>query len=321
MYNPEVKSAFINSYTDSIVRRDIIIALFNQTQPYEESAGTDLCAMSVDMLQPIITEIMTVASDSSRVKRTTLREYFKWCRDKNIPGACDSFSQIDSSNTNAIKTRMVGNPLQLQRYLNEAYMPESDHGIDNIFRCVFWLSYGGIRREDITLITTDEVNIDQMLIEHDGISYPIYREGIGALRNCKELSGFVYRGIENGRKSRYLDRLPGNKLVRSVKGNQNPSFVPHVFVMAAAAVKKKGNIDIRLNYYSTWLSGFFYRLYEQEILTGSVDFQGAARELLATKKYNYSGEKKRSEGFTERVRFSARQYRTDYEKWKDVFIK
>ena len=322
MYNPEVKTAFMNDYTSSEGFRRLVLYLFRQTQPFEEAADADLCTMNAESLKPVISAVMTASSDGSRVKRSVLRDYFKWCRDHGIPNAGDGISRVDFDNSFAVKRKMVGSPLQLQRYLNEAYGPETDSGIDCIYRCVFWLAYAGLPKENIPDITAADVRIDLMLIEFNGRAYPIYKEGLSVIRKCAELSSLWYKGPSKGGEGKWVGRLPGNKLIRSIKGDQGMWFVLRIFNAASASVRENSNLDLRLNYFGVWLSGFCYRMYEQEILTGSVDFVSAAREMLAEKNYTFTGEKGNSvAGYKDRVRNLARQYQKNYESWKDVFVK
>jgi len=322
MYNPEVKTAFMKDYTASEGFRRLILYLFRQTEPFEEEAGVDLCTMDADMLEPVVSTVMTASNDGSRIKRSVLRDYFKWCRDHGVPNAGDGISHVAFDNSAAVKRKMVGSPLQLQRYLNEAYGPETDSGIDCIYRCVFWLAYAGIPKENIPSITADDVRIDLMLIEHNGRAYPIYKEGISAIRKCTDLSSVWYKGPSKGGDGKWVSRLPGNKLIRSIKGDQGTWFVLRIFNMASANVRANNNLDIRLNYFSVWLSGFCYRMYEQETLSGSVDFVSAAKEMLAEKNYTFTGEKGNNNiGYKDRVRNIARQYQKNYESWKDVFVK
>ena len=75
MYNQEQKKKFISSLTKSASTAQNAETLFAATEPYEELAEKDICAFSVDELQPVADEVFALRSNGKWLSRFILQEW------------------------------------------------------------------------------------------------------------------------------------------------------------------------------------------------------------------------------------------------------
>ena len=160
MYNEALKSEFIQETTDNISVARSYSKLFAATEPYEERWGADLCTRDANDSQIMVNEILGLRQSSIRVRMIWLKTYVKWCVDRGIPGACDGMLQIKDVGVDRVKERMVSSPFHLQVYLDSVFCPESEETTDNIYRCFYWLAYGGMKEEDILNVKVSDVDFD-----------------------------------------------------------------------------------------------------------------------------------------------------------------
>ena len=190
MYNEEQKVRFIREYTGSLNTANVATTLFNALEEHEKSWGADLCTRSSEELQPVVDEVTGLRTRSKWMSLTILKEYVKWCIAMQVPGACDGMLQIQTVGLDKIKHQMVSGPLHLQKYLDDIFDPESEETIDNIYRCYFWMAYGGIDEEDTVLIKNEQVDFSQMSIYYKTTNIPILREALPAFSNAVSLNSF-----------------------------------------------------------------------------------------------------------------------------------
>ena len=317
MFNPELKIRFISQYTYAIEMRKVCERLFDLTAPEEEKYQADLCTFKGEKLQPIVNSLMTVSQNGSRVRLTALRDYFKWCKANNVENAIGDLQDVIISNNSRITYSMVSGPLQLQKFLNRVYAPESSDTLDNCRRCVFWMAFGGLSVEDMCNVSTKDVILEDMVISYQGKEYPIYREGMAALKKCKRLTQFI---VEKSHMTARVNRAPGNALIRGIRGDVNANKIRCWVSSASRKARELGDEHTRITHYSVWLSGLFYRMYEFEQYGGEVNFLNAAIEKMAGKEYRYpDGNKSVEAKNNSRKNFYAREYLNDYYNWKDAF--
>ena len=192
MFNDEQKTRFIRSYTSSINTANVATNVFNSFEKHEQEWGADLCTRSADELQPVIDDILGLRSKSRWMTLSILKEYAKWCLMMRVPDACDGMLHIEVSGIDKVRKQLVASPLHLQMYLDQVFDKESQETIDNIYRCYYWMAYGGISEEDTLFINRSDVDLELMLIRYNNTSVPIYREALPAFRNAMQLSSFVY---------------------------------------------------------------------------------------------------------------------------------
>ena len=198
--------------------------------------------------------------------------------------------------------------------MDSIFDPESEETIDNIYRCYFWMAYGGIDEEDTIAIRKSDVNFQRMYIQYKSTSIPIYREAVPAFRNAVMLDSFVYKH-PNYSKDIRRNRVQGDTIMRGIKA------ATKTFTMRATLSKRnikaieEGKTDLQLSFYRVRMSGLFYRVYEMERAGISPNFSEAALRVMDGKTYSLKGREK-LEHKQNRIE---KDYMEDYERWKLAF--
>lgn len=314
MYNEEQKKRFIRDYTGSLSTANVAATIFNETEKYEESWGTDLCTKGVEELQSVVNEITGLRNKSQWMSLTILKEYVKWCLAMKVPGACDGMLHIEAVGLDKIKKQMVASPLHLQRYLDDVFDKEFEETIDNLYRCYFWMAYGGIDEEDTILVKTEDVDLSQMLIRYKTTSVPIYREAIPAFKNAVTLTNFLYKH-PNYTKPIRRDRVPGDTIMRGLKATTKTFTMRTTISKRNISAIEDGLTELQLSFYRVRMSGLFYRTYEMERAGIPVTFSEAALRVMDGKTYALSGREK----IIHKQNRIERDYFDDYQRWKLAF--
>lgn len=314
MYNEEQKTRFIRAYTNSINTANVAATVFNNLEEHEHKWGADMCTRRADELQPVIDDILGLRSKSRWMTLSILKEYVKWCLAMRVPDVCDGMLYIEIPGIDKVRRQMVASPLHLQRYLDQVFDSESEETIDNIYRCYYWMAYGGIREEDTLSISMSDVDMEQMLIHYHNTSVPIYREAIPAFKNALQLNSFVYLH-PNYAKSIRRDRVSGNELMRGVRATTKTMTIRSTFSSRSSDAIKAGKTEQQLSFHRISLSGLFYRIYERERAGVPVDFSDAAVRFMEGKKYFFGGREK----LVHRQNKIERDYMEDYQRWKLAF--
>lgn len=315
MYNEELKRKFIDYVSSSINTRESCVEVFKIFAPYEEEWGSDLCTRTAEELKPIVSSMVGVRSNGHRLRMSILRSYGKWCIDNNVDGATYGAITVNPDVLDKMRMQTVISPVHLQKFLDSIYSKESENTVDNIYRCFYWLAYGGCPEEYIPKITTDDVDFYNMVVKYNGKEYPIYREGIKAFKVCVDMYYFVHIHPNYVEDIKRL-RCDGNILIRGIKS------VPSEASIRAEISRRNRNAladkktDLKLSYYRVWLSGVFYRTYQLELIGVEPDFMDLAAEFMNGKTYNLSSGRNT---IAAKQRQIARDYLRDYDNWKMTF--
>lgn len=317
MYNAGIKSLFIRDYTNSRYTKELCESIFNATEPYEKEWGADICTRKLEEIQPVIEQITGLRERSKLNRIIILKDYARWCiNSRMVSGANEEMFKVTSSGVEKMRKQMVSNPAQLQQYLNRLYDPEEKQTTENIYRCFFWLAFGGVAEEDIVRIKCDAVDFANMVVHYNGTEIPIYREAIPAFRNCAELTQFFYEH-PNYTKPIWRDRVPGDTLVRGIRSPATTlSLRVEISRRAREVTGRLSSNSLRLSYFRVWLSGIFFRTYELESIGIKPNFRTVAIEHMSTKTYNFNDDKVALEAKTRQLE---RDYQRDYQRWKFAF--
>ena len=245
---------------------------------------------------------------------TILKEYVKWCITMKVPGACDGMLQIKTVGLDKVKHQMVSSPLHLQKFLDDVFDPESEETLDNIYRCYFWMAYGGIAEKDTILIQNEQVDFGQMVIYYKTTNIPIYREALPALRNAVSLNSFLYKHPNYSKPVR-RDRVPGNTLMRGIRATTKTFTMRTTLSKRNIKAIEDGLTDLQLSFYRVRMSGLFYRVYEMERAGIPTSFSEAALRVMDGKTYTLHGREK----LEHRQNKIERSYLEDYQRWKLAF--
>lgn len=330
MFNENLKQEFIDQYTDKPSRKRYCEVLFNATEPFENVWGADICTKDGKNLQRVVNNVLGIRYNAKSGRLNVLREYFKWCMENGVPGACNGIADIETDGTEKMRSRTVSSPLHLQMYLDGVFQKEQQQTRDNLVRAYCWLAYMGLPEEDIINLKNDEVDLKNMIVTHDGREYRIYAEAVACLRNCKELPSFYYRHPLYPDKAYPRDRVPGDLLLRGTGGEVSAAVLRNDMSRASkkkaetagdsAATKEEKLFDrsqtLRLSYHRLWISGLFYRTFLMEGAGIEPDFAEASAERLEAKQYGFSGKSYNKRTLYNKFR---QEYLEDYKMWKQTF--
>lgn len=314
MYNNELKTRFIRDYTQSIHTAKVAATVFTAIEPFEEAWQADLCTKTAEELQPVIDKVVALRFRSQWMSLTILKEYVRWCMTMRVPGACDGMLHITAAGLDKVKRQMVSSPFHLQQYLDAVFSKEEAEMLDNLYRCYYWMAYGGIHDDDVLSVKISDVDFTKMCIRYRDTSVPIYREALPAFHNAVELTNFLYRH-PNYTKPIRRDRIPGDTLIRGYRPITKINYLRSNMSHLSAAAIEQGKTEMQLSFYRVWMSGLFYRMYERERTGLTVDFTGVATELMKDKPYVI----KRRTKIEHRQNQRARDYMEDYQRWKLAF--
>lgn len=315
MFNYDLKSEFVQCYTDSIPTAKLCYDVFTAIEKYEISQNADICTMTKEELRHIIDDVAGIRARSRWSRISILREYAKWCIKNKVPGACDGILHTEALGLRKIKQQMVSSPLHLQRYLDSICEPESENTVDNIYRCFYWLAYGGVDEKDILDIKCSDIDLINMSVHYKNTEIPIYRESLPAFKNCMYLTQFAYHH-PNYSNTICRDRAGGDTLVRGIRNVPSVTAMRVELSRRAKAKVDEGKTDLRLSYFRVRMSGLFYRMYERERAGIPVDFSGTAAQFMEGKTYKLESGRNTPESKKHQL---ARDYLEDYERWKLAF--
>lgn len=314
MYNKELKTQFVKSYTTSVNTAKVCELIFNLFEPHERMWDADLCTRGTEDLQPVVDTIVGLRARSRFSRLIILKDYVKWCMSvASVPNACDGMLKITTVGLDKMRQQTIASPLHLQKYLNAIYAPESDKSTDNIYRCYYWLAYGGVAEGDILQIKCSDVDLGNMVVHYKETEIPIYREAIAAFKNCVELTQFVYNH-PNYTKTVWKERVAGDTLVRGVRSKLSLNSL-RVEISRRAKLHEK-ETGLRLSYFRAWISGVFYRAYERELIGETPDFSAVALTRMEGKTYKFESGRNTLESKKRKV---AKDYKEDYQRWKLAF--
>ena len=300
MYNEVLKTKFVREITDSISTATAYKRLFDFLEVYETAAGKDLCQMELNEAQNIANKLTGNPAASKWAKISMIKTYCKWCVKSGIPNSRDVFSDIKSIGIGNIKNETVTSPAHLEKFLNEVFEKTENHTADNSLRCYCHLAYAGMRDVDIINVTKENVNFKKMTIEYNGAEYPIYREAVPVLNSCIDMSAYNYFH-PNYNSTVVKERVDLPYIVRGTRGEPSVVYFRTALTRANKKALEKERTALNLSYYTIWLSGLFYKMYE-------LDELGVEINILEFFKKNYPAGNK-----SERI---IRQYKEDYERWK-----
>ncbi len=320
LYNENQKMNFINEVTSMDNSARTIMTVFYSSAAYENEKGTDICTWSQEELSPLLDDICGVSNASRYAKISVLRQYAKWAIRNNIPGAKNGVGKTVDKGTRRVLETSIRNPEHLQYCLDLFFAPESEKTTDDIYRCFFWLAYGGMQDSVIHTVTAKDVDFKNMLVRKDDDVSVLYRQGLPAVRNCVKLQKMKYRnrGYVNAG-SVYLDRVDDPSILRGIKGK--PSLLnmrTQISRKVRVAQEKYGPIPESecMTFFHVWQSGYCYRIFETELAGKEPDFMAIARASYRGRRALISG---RTDAKT-LLRQIASDYENDYARWKAAIL-
>lgn len=313
MYNEHLKMKFIDEYTDSVSTSKVCKTIFNALETYEDGWGADLCTRSTEELQPVVDNIVGFRTRSKWMRLIILKDYVKWCIGTDVPNACDGMLGVTSIGLDKLRRQTVANPLHLQEYLDVIFnTKESEQTTENIYRCFYWLAYGGVFEKDILSIKCSDVDLQNMIVHYKDTVIPIYREAIPTFKNCVELTQFAFKHPGYS-KIIWKDRAPGDTLVRGIRSVPSLESIRVELSRRSYKKRKDKETDLKLSYYRIWISGIFYRAYEREIFGEEPNFDWVVSQQMEGKNYKLDSGRNTPDA---KKRQLIRDFKEDYLRWK-----
>lgn len=307
MYNSEIKERFVRSYTDKISVRTFCRRFFDVAQKFEEQWNADLCTRTPEEIQPLVNDASGLTTQSRDHTLSLIRTYVRWCiGQNNIPNVCEALLNINGGTSSKFKSHTVTSPVHLQKYLNDVFSPEEDKTVDIVFRTYLWMAYAGITQKDVLNIRTKNIDLSEMVVRYNDKLYPIYREGMKAIRLCVELDHFQTLRSNTG-KFVIINRADGDLIMRGKTTFSNKTLQERISRKQKEA-NDNGATDLNLSFFKVWISGLFYRVYMDELAGIQPDFSQFMMDIDSAKK---------TKGKPTEIRRRAKLYYEDYLSWKD----
>lgn len=318
MYNEDQKLDFIRyKYRLDSSSARLAVATFETCAPFEKEWGADICTKSAKDIEPVANKLVGMRSKSKWPRYNILKSYVQWCKAIGVPDVCDGIFYVKFDELSKLRTQMVRNPAHLQGYLNEIFEPENENTVDNTYRCYYWMAYGGIDEEDILRITVSDIDFSEKIIKYRDTAVEIYRQAWPAFDKAIHLTEFQWRArVGKDGNSLIRKRADGDVIVRGIAGIPNQNVMRATLSRRAKQCSEAGLTDMRLSYARVWMSGLFYRMYQEELSTGIVDFSDVARQFMNGKTYNLEKDRGTLEDKRRKVQ---KNYTDDYQRWKAAF--
>ena len=319
MYNESQKIRFVEDTSYNPDVRVGCVNVFNSIEKYEAQAGKDIAVMTVDELIDLLNKSGYMRRRSEERVLGILREYCRWCAEKKIEGAENAMENIPDVSLETIRvdrvaSRTVSSPLQLQVFLDAVFDKESEETMDNVYRALFWLVFGGFTAEDAIEVRTGEVRLGDLAILHGSEPGILYRESLQCIKNCAELTQF--KAVRFGYQTR-VDRIPGDYLLRGLRTNPDIAVMRNAVSKATQTAFREGRVKKRLRFETVRLSGIFYRMYELERAGIEPDYIDIARRFLPPQSsVTIEDPRKARERERHDLLRAKRDMVNDYETWK-----
>lgn len=314
MQNESRKRAFLEGTCNSELTRNQYWSMFRRLALFEDSWKHDICESSEEEINAVLNRFSMTHHRSNYSLVSLLQRYIKWC-DKQGYNTTYGLFQIKFDELAGIRTTMVSNPAQLEVFLNNAYINvENMLTADATFRCYHWLAYAGIPHIDAFAIRSGEIDLDDMSIRHNGIVYPIYREGLKVFRQCatsKKIRSYRIAFEE------ISDRPDSDLLLRTFNDCVDQRSLSSIISKKNRDALNAGLTSLKPTYQSLVMSGAFYNAMTREQAGIDIDFEELAKFVIAGTQYH--GKKNKLEFFDKYKKHYVYECKLDYERWKLAF--
>lgn len=305
LYDPERKAWFIYEYGATDEKQYGLYRFFVRVSEHEKKLGKDVCCMSESEIAEALSQSLYTRASTKESQVSTLRAYFRWCEQHHFQISNANLKSLASVSVDAIRQRYIARPSALQEYLDKLLPDTERTQSDRLYRGYLWLAFSGVPQELSDRITSDDVDMENMRIVHDGKRYPIYPEAAQVLRFLSESETILF---DNGNYKKDRKRVDGRLLLRGIRGDADYKALGHELSRRTLAKYKDGTIDMRLTYNGTRMSGRFYRERVLEIMTGQVNVIRLAQEDIELLGKEYTTETEYNKDVKKRALLLKREY-------------
>lgn len=255
-----------------------------------------------------------------------LREYVKWCG-RNGYAVSNGIFEVRINSIEKIQNQMVSSPYHLSLKMKECFADTKEETIDITYRVFLWLAFAGLEDEEAIKVTSDCIDFKNLRINFNGHSYEMYKEGLADFEKACTLTTFLY---QHPKYTIRRNRAEGNIITRgfcSPKMDLNTirPIINKRFAMGDVAEKSVEGVKPRqkshISYKKIWLSGVFYRAYEQERAGMPVDFSDLVARSIELKEQGKKYTVTKTRTLNTIANTFEKEYLTDYAKWKCAFAK
>lgn len=269
MFNEQQKVRYIDSLK-SAIDKQIAVSLMSTLEKYEDRFEKDVCLWGKQ-------EISTVIEEEARYRSTTtqasvirlIKRYMRWCENNGVSTNIGDVMFFKTS-SNHIGDITFASPDELQQYLDAVFKPVFMRSSDNICRAAMWMAFIGLSGNDAVKVLRSDYNTETQCIEYNGTEFPVYKEAAEALLFCKNSTTIIIYRTLNGTKTqseRNRSETPYLLFGECKSGRIGPAKF-HTIVNGISArlseASENGCISTPITYNKVYLSGLFYRVYEQE---------------------------------------------------------
>lgn len=250
-YNEEKKLVFLESLEKNRERSERLLQIVARS---EKKYGKDLSQFTEQEIEHLLANELGYKSQTVRPDVSIIRKYLKWCEANGETLCANSSAKFTIDTSARLREVMFSSPKHLQRVMDLAFHPIEDETFDCVYRCYLWLLYMTMPEADVPNVLTAEVDLDEMIVEHDGNSYEIYREAMPVFRKLVTLNELRHSPRYDAavrRESPYLLRTPRAEH-------------PGALSLRNTAFLKMNSSGVKSSYKKIRWSGIFYQLYEAE---------------------------------------------------------
>ena len=280
------------------------------------SAGEEMLQKDVAFMGPQELQIaVSMAADQCGINPENIRKlkiwyrrYIQFCVQNSIPGVTDHSKSIDFFKWADMASHAYKDPQDLSRALDGAFPPAREETVHNLYRCAFWLLYMGLRTDDITKVRKQDVDFVNMRVSFEDSYYRIYEESVEAFRvarDCPEFTLYHKISIPKGSYTTRVKRIESPMLFVGARCELNKRVLMGAVNDALADAYNRGLIDKQVPTWDTWRSGWFYRLYRDELKQFQPDFRAMIMAQGRAMSHVYKD--------------TVRAYANTYKAWKEAF--
>ena len=248
---------------------------------YEIKWGSDFTLQTLSELQPAFNEVVSSTWYGANSTLQRLKKYAFWRKANGLPCGNDVFALcVDRSVV--IRESMVASPEALAVLLNAVFDPPSMATTDIIYRVFLWMGYFGIDDRSAIRVEASDVDLKEGRIRMTSGEHIICPDAIDDFISACCLTTFA-------RGHKQVARAEGNTIMRGFRridpdtmlvNTVRPTLARRLGAAAKANRVRSNPIPVGfdITFNRVFMSGLFYRLYEQERLRVRIDFARYAEE-------------------------------------------
>lgn len=304
MYNEELKNEYIEH---NLLEKYAILRaqkIFENIAPVEAALGKDVAEMSPDEIELVKKCFDTKSFLGMDAKCRDLRKYLIWALEQGKSSRKTlalAFSNRQYDNTAACEVSMFSSPEEVEDFLSTTFYAPEEENQDLIHRINIWFMYSGVYPSETFWVKKNQVSSSNMTITIGEKVLSIPDQAKRAMMIYENIDGYVIQ-MENG-PSRFAKKRDSEYyLIPKIKASPDSSWksINHVLLRKGKEYVKATGLEKKIVSTDVYLSGWFWRTYQEEIKTGIIDLDAARGVEPSNSKMG-------------------KQYMEDYITWKRTF--